>query len=197
MWAHYTARHVGFLIGFDADTRILTRPTPIFHHFGPVSYCHHRPTGDRFTDVPDHELYFRKSSEWAYEREWRLVESMLAVEGDVEDPKTHWPFTLATDAIKSVVIGHRAGGLFPRLHEVLREERYSHVQLQLAIPDLKTFRLKSLLPAEDSGTLFSQLRCEIFPSAYTSRCRDASSRQKDQRFSFQRSRTPSAEDALC
>ena len=141
MWAHYAAQHSGFLIGFASERQILARPYPTFSHFGAVSYCHHRPSGDRFTDVPDHELYFRKSSEWAYEREWRLVESVLAINGDPEDPKPRWPFDLVKANIESVVVGYRAGALFPRMHEILREPCYQHVKLQIAAPDLAGFRL--------------------------------------------------------
>jgi hypothetical protein len=141
MWAHYGGQHSGILIGFDSDMRILARPTPTFSHFDAVSYCHHRPTAERFTHIPEHELYFRKSSEWAYEREWRLVESILAVEGDVQDPKTHWPFEIDPRSVKKVVLGHRAGGLVPALHNLLRQQRYAHVELEIAGPDLRTFRL--------------------------------------------------------
>ena len=35
-----------------------------------------------------------ESSEWSYEREWRLIESIIAVNGNVEDPKPNWRFPL-------------------------------------------------------------------------------------------------------
>jgi hypothetical protein len=129
------------LIGFTSERDILDRPTPLFSHFGPVSYCHHRPTGQRFTNVPDHELYFRKSSEWAYEREWRLVESIVGIGGDPKNRKPRWPCALLTSNIQSVVVGYRAGALFPKMHKILQEERYHHVRLQIAGPDLSSFRL--------------------------------------------------------
>ena len=44
MWAHYTDRHRGFLIAFDdSDGGILAGGSP-HRDFGPVCYCHHRPT---------------------------------------------------------------------------------------------------------------------------------------------------------
>ena len=141
MWAHYAAQHSGFLIGFGSEHQILARPTPLFSHFGAVSYCHHRPAGAQFTDIPDHELYFRKSSEWAYEREWRLVETILSVHGDPEDPQPRWAFDLMTENIESVVVGYRTAALFPKMHELLRQPRYEHVALQVAAPDLASFRL--------------------------------------------------------
>jgi hypothetical protein len=141
MWAHYARQHEGFLIGFAFEDEILARPTPLFSHFGAVSYCHHRPAGESFMDVPDHELYFRKSSEWAYEREWRLIETLLSIDGDPEDPKPRWPFELITQNIHSIVVGHRAGALFPKLHQLLLEPRYEHVDLQIAAPDISSFRL--------------------------------------------------------
>ena len=60
---------------------------------------------------------------------------------DPEDPKPRWPFDLVTANIESVVVGYRAGALFPKMHEILREARYQHVKLQIAAPDLAAFRL--------------------------------------------------------
>jgi hypothetical protein len=63
------------------------------------------------------------------------------VEGDVADPKVHWPFELATDSIREVVLGHRAARLVPEVQALMREPRYERVRLRLAIPDQRTFRL--------------------------------------------------------
>jgi len=39
------------------------------------------------------------------------------------------------------VLGHRAGRLVVEVHTLLRQQRYEHVQLRLAIPDLRMFRI--------------------------------------------------------
>ena len=69
------------------------------------------------------------------------MESVLAINGDPEDPKPRWPFDLVKANIESVVVGYRAGALFPRMHEILWEPCYQHVKLQIAAPDLAGFRL--------------------------------------------------------
>ena len=142
MWAHYAASHTGFSIGFNKDEKILDRPTPLFHYFDAVSYCHHRATGKRFTDIQDYEIYFRKSSEWSYEKEWRLIETISAIDGDVEEAKSNWTFPLVTDSIKTVVVGHRGGWVLPKILKFLKEDpRYANVTLQFAVPDVQKYRL--------------------------------------------------------
>jgi hypothetical protein len=69
------------------------------------------------------------------------VESVLSIDGDPEDPKPRWSFDIVTANIESVVVGYRAGALFPRMHELLQAPRYQHVKLQIAAPDLAGFRL--------------------------------------------------------
>jgi hypothetical protein len=140
MWAHYALRHSGFLIGFEGPN-ILDRPTPLFKQFDAVSYCHHRASGKRFSELEDYEIYFRKSSEWSYEREWRLVETITSVGGSIEDQKPNWPFPLKLDAIKTVVVGHRGAWVLPKIVKLLSEERYRHVTLQFAIPHLEKYQL--------------------------------------------------------
>lgn len=73
MWAHYAASHKGFALGFDARH-------PWFAGARPVLYDPERPTvvvslaGSR--DEGEEYLY-RKSDEWRYEREWRLVRPLV------------------------------------------------------------------------------------------------------------------------
>ena len=65
----------------------------------------------------------------------------MAVDGDVKDSKPRWPFDVDAKSIKKVVIGHRAGAYVKELHVLLQQPRYAHVELEIAGPDLKTFRL--------------------------------------------------------
>ena len=141
MWAHYTDRHRGFLIGFDDADGILQVASP-HRDFGPVSYRHHRPSRPLMKEVTNQELFYTKNSEWAYEREWRIVDSLISAEGEATDQSRDcWPFRFRTQAVKEVILGHRATVIAPNITTVLSEPRYGHVSLLLATPDQKRFHL--------------------------------------------------------
>jgi hypothetical protein len=140
--AHYTERHKGFLIAFDdADGGILTRFSPE-RDFGAVSYCHHRPSHPKMQSVTMPELFYTKNSEWAYEREWRIVDSVHSADGEAVDLSHDcWPFLFRPEAVREIVIGHRSGAIIEDVCTVLQEPRYEHVKLSLAEPDAKRFHL--------------------------------------------------------
>src|SRR6266705_981879 len=69
MWGHYTDGYKEFLIGFDADENILADPSP-YRRLGKVVYKKARPSKPVLADFTDEEIFFTKTAEWAYEREW-------------------------------------------------------------------------------------------------------------------------------
>jgi len=94
MWGHYTDGHKGILIGFDADDEILAEPSKD-RRLARVVYAKTRPSRPNIEDFTEEELYFTKSDEWAYEREWRILDSFEAASGSRPGgaPDT-WPFRL-------------------------------------------------------------------------------------------------------
>jgi len=97
MWAHYTRSHTGFCIEFSREPDNLLGS---FGHTRPVSYTYYYPD---ISDIDllaprDHEasdpirpvtsaMYWTKSADWAYEKEWRLVtaglKSLLDLPGEI------------------------------------------------------------------------------------------------------------------
>jgi len=76
MWAHYAAKHQGFVIGFDTSTLQLPESASLI----PVQYLGDYSEIDleTLTDVTDGAEYLkniamRKGSQWSHENEWRLV----------------------------------------------------------------------------------------------------------------------------
>lgn len=76
MWSHYAEVHSGVCVGFNPAM-------PLFHRgksagilsLRKVVYCEDRvplAIGDSSVPVPN-DLFFRKSSDWSYEKEWRVV----------------------------------------------------------------------------------------------------------------------------
>lgn len=78
MWAHYSASHTGFAIGFDVES-------PFFKNaieenaLSRVTYRAERVDVTRGLPCQSHvspnEIYRTKSTDWAYEKEWRWIES--------------------------------------------------------------------------------------------------------------------------
>jgi hypothetical protein len=144
MWAHYAEHHRGFLIGFNGGGRILDDGLVARLPLDAMSYCHHRPSADRVKHLSDQKLYFTKSSEWAYEQEWRLVTSNLfGPNGPALEVKPDtFSFQLMTKDIRTVIVGHRAAALLPEMYTILREPDYRHVSLKLALPHVERFELQ-------------------------------------------------------
>jgi hypothetical protein len=79
MWAHYAQSHEGFVIGFRTKSPFLSRRDArpgAMHDLRRVQYSKRRPILRYFTRLDIARLYFTKSKEWSYEREWRLYTSM-------------------------------------------------------------------------------------------------------------------------
>ena len=153
MWAHYTESYRGFLIGFeDPANYILTHPSP-HRDYGPVFYCHHRPRRPRFADVPNHELFYTKSSDWSYEREWRIIDSLYSADGPAfADNENCWPFNINSDSVKFVIVGYGSQNI-SEIITILREPGYEHTRLIMAIPDHQRFELLFLEFDRNNGTV--------------------------------------------
>jgi hypothetical protein len=72
MWTHYAAGHTGFVIGFDAESGLFSQAR-VDGKLDAVKYRLDRPSLTRGAAGPD-EIFMTKSSDWAYEREWRWIE---------------------------------------------------------------------------------------------------------------------------
>ena len=62
-------------------------------------YLHSKPSGPNFAAVTNQQLFYRKSSEWAYEREWRIIDSAFSADGEPTGPTGDcYPFRTFTTA---------------------------------------------------------------------------------------------------
>lgn len=69
MWSHYAADHAGYCLEFEA-----TDYTPVFGTAQRVAYCDDYPSIDFYGAGDKFELAFlTKYSDWAYEKEWRII----------------------------------------------------------------------------------------------------------------------------
>jgi len=108
MWAHYGSSHTGFCVGFDEGHKFFTNPS-IGSPFPARSVSY----SDLRIQVPldqnqeiDFEVMFRKSSDWRYEKEIRLLALLENAQKMVQ--ADGWPiylFEVPHDSIKEVIIG--------------------------------------------------------------------------------------------
>lgn len=121
MWSHYAECHRGFVLGFDADSSLLSPSMrPPSEHVRKVVYALQRPSYVS-RDNPEEYLrhiqdcLFTKSPAWAYEQEWRRIVML--------DDQAHFPHDLVGDchlfrlpprAIREVIFGCRSEMSFRR-----------------------------------------------------------------------------------
>ena len=108
MWAHYAANHSGVVVGFD-ETHDFFQGQDIvagLPRLNRVEYSQKRPVLSPSTrDTP--KVFLRKSTEWAYEKEWRLIrplsEAYECVPRDGCQPV--YLFDVPVDSIRMVITG--------------------------------------------------------------------------------------------
>jgi hypothetical protein len=119
MWAHYAASHHGFVLEFDSAHPFFNQqknPREALRHLLPVTYSTERPSITLYDPDADEETwgqrliaeaFLTKSTDWSYEREWRmflpLADSELA--HDVLG-RVHL-FEFPTEALVAVIFGAR------------------------------------------------------------------------------------------
>ncbi len=108
MWSHYGDEHRGVVFGFD-ETHAFFQGAEIvagLSRLNTVEYSQKRPVLSPSTrDNP--KVFLRKSTEWAYEREWRLIRP-LGEAADIKPREGLLPvclFEFPHDAIKMVITG--------------------------------------------------------------------------------------------
>jgi hypothetical protein len=150
MWAHYTAAHTGLLIGFDPRLGILAGESP-HRLFTRVEYAAQRPSKLTYDQLSDAEVLCTKSQEWAYEQEWRVVDSLYSADGEVDASGHCWPFNIRPEAVTDVTLGCRVDpDTEQRTMRALLRPEYEHVKLRQAVPDERQYGLQfEELPREE------------------------------------------------
>ncbi len=123
MWGHYTDCHQGLVIGFDSKHAFFSTrrgPNDEFGYLRQVVYKCRRPNVVLLqSDGAD--FFQTKSSEWAYEREWRIMRHLAEETKRVDG--TPYPaclFEFPADAVKEVIVGMRADAvLVGQVHSLM------------------------------------------------------------------------------
>jgi hypothetical protein len=107
MWAHYANNHNGFAIQFDETHEFFA---PSYHEgqsleLTKVEYSAQRPVLS-YSTTSTPSLYYRKSPEWSYENEWRLIKPLSGASKELPHPEfPRFLFDLPPSAIKGIVVG--------------------------------------------------------------------------------------------
>jgi Protein of unknown function (DUF2971) len=146
MWGHYTSQYTGFVIGFDVDHPAWRR---LQMESGPTAepskilYSRTRAWPDRMIRVTPDVVWYTKSSEWEYEREWRFTRLIRKAAKTVRVGDDDIPlFPFPKEAVREVILGHRvSAGLDLEIHQLLLETGFEGLKIFRAIPDKKCFQL--------------------------------------------------------
>ncbi len=148
MWAHYGNSHSGYVVGLDADSSFF-RPKPgepklcgelmnvVYTDTAPVVYV-----DPGKLNIPK-DIFFTKTTKWAYENEWRMIKYLEKPDEILErDGKMIHLFEVPKEVIKEIVIGAKVdkisadkfeGEIRQRLPEVDIKRLKFHPKLGLTV----------------------------------------------------------------
>lgn len=107
MWTHYAQNHAGLVLQFDESHEFFAPVSYEDQEFRltQVEYSEQRPVRSHST-MNSPVVYYRKSPDWAYEREWRLIKPLNMASKVLAYPTyPRYLFTLPPSAIQGVIVG--------------------------------------------------------------------------------------------
>jgi Protein of unknown function (DUF2971) len=144
MWAHYANNHNGFVIQFDETHELFA---PIAHEgqvlqLTKVEYSAQRPVLS-YSSINSTSVYYRKSPEWAYESEWRIIKPLSGACSILAHPE--YPrclFELPSAAVKGVIVGLSVSHpVRLELFELLAQPQWKHVTVFQAALNKNEYKL--------------------------------------------------------
>lgn len=150
MWAHYANNYKGFIIEFDDKHEYFHEKDSLMGELGRIrriDYSVDRPNHASFTDLTPAEIFFLKSDDWAYEKEWRMLKPLPLENADKvnrdADGQPVYLFSFPPECVTGVIFGSRMpDDVRNNFVEFLStEKRYSYAKPYHAILDEKKFRL--------------------------------------------------------
>lgn len=136
MWAHYTAAHMGFCMGFDSANEFFDRrrsPNDELFYLREVEY-RTRDTVATLVDIDGTRILACKTPEWVYEKEVRML--ALLDDADVkigEGPNAICLFRFPAGAVTSITYGLRSSPMLRNALRELRNTKYPDAELRQII----------------------------------------------------------------
>jgi hypothetical protein len=136
MWAHYTASHQGFVVGFDESNEFFKRRANDPLDCGilkDVQYTDEQITIDVDNIVIPQQLLFTKRSSWSYEGEVRMIRALSTADKVIDKGNQRvFLFRVPKESIKEVIFGLRSATetVDPIVHTVKGDPAYGSVVLK-------------------------------------------------------------------
>ncbi|TJZ71705.1 DUF2971 domain-containing protein [Chitiniphilus eburneus] len=147
MWAHYAQNHKGFVVGLDTEHPHFHQKkneTDEFRHLRKVLYSSERPSKSLKSTSPE-DMLLTKSSDWSYEKEWRIFRALSESEQKIVQPNfdIHL-FSIQPECIAEVLIGARAtADTIQSIKNVIRSDSsLNHVSVKQAFLHDQKFELE-------------------------------------------------------
>lgn len=137
MWAHYTDSHHGMVLGFNAADAFFNRrrtEDDEFYYLRQVVYRDLVPTQSA-ADLDADAFFVSKGTNWAYEREWRMLAPLKDASRSIETPEGDLVYLYAfpNQALTNVILGARSTSrLEESVRSALRHPNLRHVHLSRA-----------------------------------------------------------------
>lgn len=156
MWSHYSANHTGFVIEFDENHSFFDqreKENEIRRHVKKVRYSNKRPQITLFDPSLSTEeniekwvkdFLWVKSSDWAYEKEWRMFQTFRDSEGTVKETVPPiYLFPMPINCVKAIIIGCKVKMEdIKTLRNLLKSDsKFSHIIMKKALIDEKQYKL--------------------------------------------------------
>ena len=146
MWSHYAHNHKGYVLGFNANHNYFS------YGIKKIEYSDTRPWHNPTQSEQDAQLFYTKSTDWAYEKEYR--KSMAFIEPiKLENGHTFLPFPnqapdpndkkltevklfdYPADLITSVILGWKSDSILKdKVITALERNNISNVKLYKTVP---------------------------------------------------------------
>lgn len=135
MWSHYANNHTGIVFEFDALHPVFNRKLSEhddMRHLRRVHYAHERPNLD-LAEIDAKSLLLTKGHVWAYENEWRQIESITHAKIiHKKVPNDILLFDMPAAAITGIFIGARASdeNIENLVRLISSDQKYAHIKLK-------------------------------------------------------------------
>lgn len=143
MWSHYAEQHRGFVLAVDEQHPAISNrrsDEDEFYHPRKVEYSD-RKTIVSLADVDGPSLLLRKSLDWEYEDEWRVIKPLDDADKVISN-SIHL-FDLPAAAIEGVILGAGAKDEFiDAISDIFQSDRYQNTWLRQAEVQREVYALK-------------------------------------------------------
>lgn len=146
MWSHYSGGHTGFVLEFDAQHPYFNgklSESDELRHVREVIYRGER-TQVPFTAMNGVEMFFVKSTHWAYEKEWRILRPLKDAEVTCDNnPFPIHLFKFPENTLRHIIWGPKIDKVVTRklIDAVTSRPGLSHVTFKQAILDKQQYAI--------------------------------------------------------